>query len=89
MRLPVQLLVSFSGLRIQCCAMSCGVACRHGSDLMLLWLSHRLAAIASIRLLAWKPPYATGAALQRKKGKKEREKEKEKKEGGRVGGRRK
>jgi len=40
---------------------------RHGSDLALLWLWHRLAAAALIWPLAWEPPYATGAAL--KKGK--------------------
>ena len=34
-------------------------------DLALLW--HRLAATALIRLLAWEPPYATGAALKRPK----------------------
>ena len=34
---------------------------------MLLWLWHRLAAVAAIRPLAWEPPYAAGAALKRKK----------------------
>ena len=33
-------------------------------DLALLWLWHRLAAAALIRLLAWKLPYAEDAALR-------------------------
>ena len=41
--------------------MSCGVGCRHGSDLAVLWLWHRPAATAPILLLAWEPPYAAGA----------------------------
>ena len=47
--------------------MSCGVGCRHGSDAGLLGLWCRLAAAASIRPLAWEPPYATGAALEKAK----------------------
>ena len=47
--------------------MSCGVGRRHGSDLALLWLWCRPAAIAPIRPLAWEPPYATGEALKRQK----------------------
>ena len=38
--------------------MSCGVGCRCGSDLALLWLWRRPAATAPIRPLAWEPPYA-------------------------------
>ena len=34
-------------------------------DLALLWLWHRPAAVAPIPLLAWEPPYAADAALQR------------------------
>ena len=49
--------------------MSCGVGCRCGSDPSLLWLWHRLVATALIRLLAWEPPYAMGAALKRQKDK--------------------
>ena len=45
--------------------MSCGVGRKRGSDLMLLWLWCRLAATASIRLLAWEPPYAKDEALKR------------------------
>ena len=50
--------------------MSFSVVCRHGLDLALLWLWHRLAAIAQIRPLAWELPYALGAALKRQKKKK-------------------
>ena len=61
--------------------MSCGVGHRCGSDLELLWLWRRLAAVALIRLLAWEPPYTVGAALKRQKDKKKRkEKKKEAKE---------
>ena len=44
--------------------MSCGVGPRCGSDPALLWLWHRLVAMAPIRPLAWEPPYATGAAQE-------------------------
>ena len=47
--------------------MSCGVGHRHCLDLALLWLWCRLAAAALVGLLAWEPPYATGAALKSKK----------------------
>ena len=50
--------------------MSCGVSRRCGSDLALLWLWWRLAPIAPIRSLAWELPYATGAALEKTKKKK-------------------
>ena len=46
--------------------MSCDVALRHGLDLALLWLWHRLAVTAPIQPLAWEPPYAVGAALKKK-----------------------
>ena len=49
----------------------------------MLWLWPRPAATALIRPLAWKPPCAMGAALEkakrRKKKKKKREREKKKK----------
>ena len=48
-------------------AVSCGVGGRCGLDLELLWLWYRLEAAVLIRLLAWEPPYAVGAALKRKK----------------------
>ena len=47
--------------------MSCGVGLRRGSDLVLLWLWRRLAAVALVRPLAWELPYAVGAALKEKK----------------------
>ena len=47
--------------------MSCGVGCRHGSDLALLWLWHRPAATAPTGPLAWESPCATGAALEKAK----------------------
>ena len=47
--------------------MSCGVGCRRGWDLALLWLWCRLAATAPIGPLAWEPPYAAGAAQEMSK----------------------
>ena len=46
--------------------MSCGAGHRHGLDpmLLLLWLWHGPAAVASIGTLARDSPYATGAALK-------------------------
>ena len=46
--------------------MSCGVGCRRGSDLTLLWLWCRPAATAPIGPLGWELSYATGAALKSK-----------------------
>ena len=60
--------------------MSCGVGPRCGSDLVLLWLWCRLAAVAPIRLLAWEPPYATGAALKNKTNKQKTPKKQKNKE---------
>ena len=47
-------------------ALSCGVGHRHSSYLALLWLWHRLAAVALIRLLAWELPYPSVVALKKK-----------------------
>ena len=47
--------------------MSCGVGRRRGLDLALLWIWHRLADTPLIRPLAWEPPYAAGAALEKAK----------------------
>ena len=47
--------------------MSCGVGCRHSSDLALLWLWCKPAAVALILPLVWELPYATGVALKSKK----------------------
>ena len=49
--------------------MSCGVGHRHGLDLALLLLWHKLAATAPIEPPAWEPPYAAGASLKRQKAK--------------------
>ena len=58
--------------------MSCGIGHRRGLDPVLLWLWCRLAATASIRPLAWEPPYAAGAALEQ--AKKDQKKKKKKTE---------
>ena len=50
--------------------MSCGVGHRLGLDPVLLWLWCRPAATALIGPLAWEPPYALGAALEKTKKKK-------------------
>ena len=49
--------------------MNCGVGRRCGSDLALLWLRCRAAAVAWIKPLAWEPPYAAGVALKRQRDK--------------------
>ena len=64
--MQVRFLTVLSGLRIW----RCGVGHRCGSDLGLLWLWRRPAAVAPIRPLAREPPYAAGWALRRKKKKK-------------------
>ena len=46
--------------------MSCGVGFS-GSDPALLWLWRRPAATAPIRPLAWEPPCAMGAVLEKAK----------------------
>ena len=48
-------------------AVTCGVGRGRGSDPALPWLWCRLVAIAPIRALAWEPPYAAGAALEKAK----------------------
>ena len=52
---------------------SYGVGCRRGSDLAWLWLWHRLAVAAPIRLLVWEPQYALGAVLEKDKNKQTKE----------------
>ena len=59
--------------------MSCGAGRSQGSDLALLWLWDRQAAVVLIRPLAWEPPYALGAALKRQKTKKKKKKRKKEK----------
>ena len=58
--------------------MSCGVSRRRGSDPTLLWLWRRPAATALIRPLAWEPPCATGAAIEKAKRQKNLKKIKKK-----------
>ena len=53
--------------------MSRGVGHRRSSDLALLWLWPRPAAVALIRPLAWEPPYTMGVALKKKKKKKKKD----------------
>ena len=67
MRFWVQSLASLSGLNPHSIAVSSGVGCRRGLDLVLLWLWRRPAAVAPIGPLAWEPPYAAGVALKSKK----------------------
>ena len=52
--------------------MSCGVGCRCGLDLMLLWLWCRPAAIVPVRPLAWELACVVGTALKRPKKKKKK-----------------
>ena len=47
-----------------------------GSDLVLLWLWCRSAAVVLIQPLAWEPPYAMGTALKDQKKKKKKKKDK-------------
>ena len=54
--------------------MSCDVGHRRGTDLVLLWLWCRSAATALIGPLAWEPPYAVGAALEKAKRPKKKKK---------------
>ena len=65
MRLQVQSLAMLSGLRIRCCH---ELWCRSKT-----WLGSGV-AVALIRPLAWEPPYAVGAALERQKTKKKKKK---------------
>ena len=52
--------------------MSSGIGRRCSSDLALLWLWRRPAAVAAIGPPDWELPYATGATLKSKKRKKKR-----------------
>ena len=55
-------------------AVSCGVGRRRSSDPVLLWLWCRPVAAALIGPLAWEPPYAEGADLEKAKKLKEKKK---------------
>ena len=51
----------------------CGaIGCPCSLDPVLLWLWHRLQAVALIQPLAWELPYAVGAALNKKVQKKKK-----------------
>ena len=52
--------------------MSYGEGRRRGSDLALLQDCYRPEAVAPVQPLAWGPPYAAGAALERQKDKKKK-----------------
>ena len=69
MRTWVRSLALLSGLRIQRCR-ELWCKCRHSSDLVLLWLWRRLAAVALIQPPTWELPYVVGVALKRQKKKK-------------------
>ena len=58
--------------------MSCDIHHSHGSDLALLWLWYRLAAVAPIQplALAWELSYAATVAPKRKKKKAKKERKK-------------
>ena len=58
--------------------MSCGVGCRQGLNLALLWLWRRPAAIAMIQPLAWERTYAMDVALKRQRDKKKKKKKRKK-----------
>ena len=60
--------------------MSCGVGCRCGSALALLWLWHRPVTIALIWPVAWESPYTTGSSPRKGKKTKKKKKRKKKKE---------
>ena len=55
-------------------AVSCGVGFRLGQDPALLWLWCELVATDPIRPLAWEPPHAAGAALEKAKRQKKKKK---------------
>ena len=73
MRMGVQTLTWLSVLRSSI-AVSCGIGCRHGLDLVLLWLWRRPTAVVPIGPLAWELPYASGTALKTKDKKKKKKK---------------
>ena len=62
LRVRVRSLASLSGLRIQCYHGLWCVGHKRGSDLTLLWLWRRPAAVALIGPLVWESPYASGVA---------------------------
>ena len=70
MRMWVRSLASLSGLRIwHCHELWCRSQMRRSSDLALMWLWCRPAAVVPIWPLAWELPYAMGAALKKQEKK--------------------
>ena len=69
--MQVPSLASLSGLWIWHCH-GCSIGRRSGSDLVLLWLWRRLAAVTLIKPLAGKLQYASGAAVKTNKKKKQK-----------------
>ena len=77
MRLWLLSLALLSGLRVwHCCKLRCRL--QTWSDLALLWLWCRLAAVALIGPLPWELPYVSGTALKKPKKKRKKEKKKRK-----------
>ena len=75
MRMWIQSLALLSGLRIQHCReLWCRLQTEIGSQVAVLWLWCWPATTAPFRPLAWEPPYATGAALKKKRPKKKKQK---------------
>ena len=70
MRLQVLSLASLSGLRIRV-AISCGIGCRCGSDLVLLWLWCR-PELWLIQPLVQELPDAANVSVKRKRKKKKK-----------------
>ena len=64
--------------------MSCGVGRRRGSDPALLWPWCRPVATAPIQPLAWEPPHAVEAALEKAKRQKKKKRKKNKKNRNRL-----
>ena len=58
--------------------MNCGLGHRHGWDPTFLWLWCGPATIAPIQTLAWEPPYAEGATLEKAKRQKKNKKKNKK-----------
>ena len=75
MKLRVRSLALLSGLRIRRCReLRCRLQAQLGLDPALLCLWRRPVATAPIRPLAWEPPYAEGAALEKTKNKQTKKK---------------
>ena len=71
MRLQIRSLASLSGLRIwHCHELWCWSQTWLGSGIAVAW--HRPLAIAPITPLAWEPPYAAGATLEKEKRQKKK-----------------